>query len=71
MSVEITSDRGNGAFDGVRRLDDVLIPINDEYPSVALTDGEGRRSMVGTGACGSMHTLLYHALLFEAPFLSE
>jgi hypothetical protein len=44
MSVEITSDTGNGALDGVRRLDDVLIPINDEYPSVVLT--EGRRSMV-------------------------
>jgi hypothetical protein len=34
-----------------------LIPINDKYPSVVLTDGEGRRSMVRTGACWSMHTL--------------
>jgi len=37
------TDRGNG-FDGIRRLDDVLIPINDEYP--VLTDGKRRKLMV-------------------------
>jgi len=36
------TDRGNG-FDGIRRLDDVLISINDEYP--VLTDGKRRRLM--------------------------
>jgi hypothetical protein len=36
------TDRGNG-FDGIR-LDDVLIPINDEYP--VLTDGKIRKLMV-------------------------